>query len=202
MKKFLVFLIIMIILVGSLIGVILYLDYGSKKKVTEAKVVDSIEGYDYKLSDKDSNLYKENFKELKKILEKETVDEEEYVKQIAKLFIIDFFTLNNKVTNKDIGGVEFVHKEAVENFKLKAEDTVYKYIESNIYGDRKQSLPEVNSIDSVNLETMNVVYKDINDSKAYKVVVKFSYKEDLGYTKQKLMVFVHEDKVLSLIEMK
>ena len=63
-------------------------------------------------------------------------------------------------------------------------------------------MPEVSRIDNVKVETMKVNYKDINDEKDYKVVVNFSYKKDLGYTKQKLMVFVHEDKVLSLIEMK
>ena len=202
MKKLLVFLFIMILLVGGSIGFILYLDYGSKQKVGEAKIVDSIKGYDYKLSDKDSRLYKENFLELKEALESETIDEEKYVEQISKLFIIDFFTLNNKITNKDIGGLEFVHKDAVDNFKLKAEDTIYKYVESNIYGDREQKLPEVSSIDSVKVENMKVNYNDINDEKAYKVVINFSYREDLGYTKQKLMVFVHEDNLLSLIEMK
>ena len=202
MKKVLFWLFMIIVFAGIIFGVLFFLNYGSKKKVNEAKVVDSIRGYDYKLSDKDTSIYKENFKELKKILESETIDEEKYVKQLAKLFIIDFFTLDNKVTNKDIGGLEFVHKDAVENFKIKAEDTLYKYVESNIYGDRKQNLPEVNSIDSIKVETMKVVYKDINDPKAYKVTVNFSYKKDLGYTKQKLMVFVHEDKVLSLIEMK
>ena len=202
MKKILIATLIMVLISGIGLSVFIYLEFGTKKKVSEAKVVDSIKGYEYKLSDKDTEIYRENFLELKKVLEKDELDEEKYVTLISKLFIIDFFTLDNKVTNKDIGGVEFVHKDAKENFILKAKDTLYKYIESNIYGDRKQDLPEVSRIDNVKVETMKVNYKDINDEKAYKVVVNFSYKKDLGYTKQKLMIFVHEDKVLSLIEMK
>lgn len=179
-----------------------FIGSNSKKKVVETKVVDSIEGYSYKLQDNDSKLYKEYFDELKKLLESSNVDEEKYAEIISKMFIIDFFTLDNKVTSDDIGGVEFVHKDALENFKLKAKDTIYKYIESNVYGDRKQDLPTVSKITDIKVENTTVSYNNINDTKAYKVSISFDYEKDLGYTKEKTLIFVHEGKVLSLIEMK
>lgn len=196
----LVILVIVLALIGVGIGVVV--GNGKKKKVVEAKVVDSIEGYNYKLHDNDTDLYKKFFGELKKTLENDKVDEEEYVTIISKMFIADFFTLNNKITNDDIGGVDFVHQEALENFKVKAKDTVYKYVESNVYGNRDQELPVVSEIKDVSVSNTTVSYKDINDSKAYKVVISFDYEKDLGYVKEKTLLFVHEDKVLSLIEIK
>ena len=59
------------------------------------------------------------------------------------MFVTDFYTLSTKVTNQDVGGLEFIYSKNKDNFKLKASDTLYKYIESNVYGDRKQKLPEV-----------------------------------------------------------
>lgn len=197
--------VLIVLLVLALLGVGVYFfvfKNKDNKKVEEAKVVNTISGYDYKLYDNASKLYKDNFAELKKVLESENIDEEEYVKLISTLFVADFFTLDNKVTNDDIGGVSFVHKDAIDNFKLKAKDTVYKYIESNIYGDRKQELPIVDKITNLKVEKTTVSYKTINDQKAYKVNISWEYKKDLGYIKEKTLIFVHEDKVLSLIEMK
>lgn len=196
----LVILVVVLALIGVGIGVVV--GNSKKKKVVEAKVVDSIEGYSYKLHDNDTELYKNLFEELKEVLESDTVDEEAYVTIISKMFIADFFTLDNKITNDDIGGVDFVHQDALENFKLKAKDTVYKYVKSDVYGDRDQELPVVSEFKDVSVSTTTVSYEDINDSKAYKVVVSFDYEKDLGYVKEKTLIFVHEDKVLSLIEMK
>lgn len=202
MKKGVKILIIIILLCLVGLGIWLFLGNDNSKKVVKVKVLDSIDGYSYKLHDNDTKLYKESFSELKKVLESSVIDEEKYVSLLAKMFVIDFFTLDNKVTNDDIGGVDFVHKEALDNFKLKAKDTLYRYVESNVYGDRKQQLPVVSKINDVKVETMVVSFEDINDKKAYKVSVSFDYEKDLGYTKSKTLVFVHEDKVLSLIEMK
>ena len=202
MKKIFKVLLILVILIIIGIGAYYFLNKGTKKKATEVKVVDKIDGYNYTLSDNATNLYKTNFKELKKVLESKNVDEEKYANLVAKLFVIDFFTLDNKLTNDNIGGAEFIHKQALENFKVKAKDTIYKYLESNIYGDRKQKLPEVSKIEDIKVTNTEVSYKDIKDSKAYKIEISFDYKKDLGYPKKKSLILVHEDKLLSIIEMK
>lgn len=202
MKKGAKIIIVVVILALIGVGIGVFIGNNKKKKVVEAKVVDSIEGYGYKLHDNDTKLYEDLFSELKLVLETSTIDEEKYVEIISKMFIVDFFTLDNKITNDDIGGVDFVHKDALENFKVKAKDTIYKYVESDVYGDREQELPVVSEIKDINVSNMEVSYKDINDSKSYKVVISFDYEKDLGYVKEKTLIFVHEDKVLSLIEMK
>lgn len=202
MKKIFKVLLVLVILIIIGLGAYYFLNKGTKKKATEVKVVDKIDGYNYTLSDNATNLYKTNFKELKKVLESKNVDEEKYANLVAKMFVIDFFTLDNKLTNDNIGGVEFIHKQALENFKVKAKDTIYKYLESNIYGDRKQKLPEVSKIEDIKVTNTEVSYKDIKDSKAYKIEISFDYKKDLGYPKKKSLILVHEDKLLSIIEMK
>ena len=58
------------------------------------------------------------FKELKEILNKDKVDEEEYVKKISEMFIYDFYSLNYKVAKTDIGGTDFVYNEVLENTPL------------------------------------------------------------------------------------
>ena len=129
------------------------------------------------------------------------VDYNKYVELISKMFIIDFYTLDNKLTNLNIGGVDFVHSSIVSNFKEKAKDTMYKYVESNVYGDRKQELPVVSSVNVDDITQKSFKYGKNIDSKAYYVKVSWSYKKDLGYETSKTLVFGHEDKKLALLQM-
>ena len=52
---------------------------------------------------------KTEFDVLKANLESDTIDEEAYALSIAKLFIIDLYTMNNKINKYDIGGIEYVY---------------------------------------------------------------------------------------------
>ena len=88
-KKLKIFILLIVILTVLCIIFFVYKNNHTKKKTQEAKVVDSIKGYGYKLHDNDSKLYKEIFEELKKNLDNEKIDEEKYAESISKLFIID-----------------------------------------------------------------------------------------------------------------
>ena len=101
--------------------------------------------------------------------------------------------------SRDVNHSDFT--DIVSNFKEKANDTMYKYVKSNIYGDRKQQLPIVDEVTVENIEQKTFKYDDTSDPKAYYVNVKWTYKKDLGYEKNKTLIFVHEDKKLSLVEM-
>ena len=118
-------------------------NYQKGKPVEVAAKIDSIKGYNYVLYEDSTELYKTLYYELKEVLEAEVIDEAKYAEIVSKMFVVDFYTLNTKVTNQDVGGLEFIYSDNKENFKLKASDTLYKYIESNVYGDRTQKLPEV-----------------------------------------------------------
>ena len=113
------------------------------KRKTENKIEkeDNIENYDYNLYKNSSKLYKKYYNELKTVLNANEIDEEKYAKLVAELFVIDFYSLDTHLTNQDVGGLDFIYSSMKENFSLKATDTIYKYIESNVYGDRKQNLP-------------------------------------------------------------
>ena len=121
------------------------------------------------------------------------------------MFVTDFYTLSTKVTNQDVGGLEFIYSKNKDNFKLKASDTLYKYIESNVYGDRKQKLPEVVEFVSCTSKVDGYNYNDkdtglkIFDTKSYVVNVTWKYKEDLGYQTKATIRLVHEDIVLSIV---
>ena len=57
---------------------------------------------------------------------------------ISKLFVIDFYSLNSALNKNDIGGKEFVYRNYQEDFSKLAKETIYKYVENNIYGKRNQ----------------------------------------------------------------
>lgn len=165
------------------------------------KVINRIEEYGYELKDNETKEYKKIFEQLKDTLNKEEVDEEAYVSLIAKMFVIDFYSLKEKLAKTDIGGVDFVHKDAYDDFVENAMDTLYKYVESNLYGDRKQELPKVKNIEVNSVEKTSFTYHDKKDNNAYQVKLSWTYDQELGYQKEATLTFVHVDKVLALVEL-
>lgn len=194
-------LLIVVILIILILGGLYLLNFGKKPEKIKSKITKTIENYNYNLYDNSTKNYKDLFDELSKVLSSDTVDEKKYIELISKMFIIDFYTLSNKTTNMDIGGLQFVHKDVVDNFKEKATATIYKFVETNIYGDRKQELPKVKEVTIERIEQKNFKYNKTSDSNAYFVKVNWAYEKDLGYETSKNLIFVHDDKALSLVEM-
>ena len=198
-KRFLIILLILVVLAG---GAFLVWKFYPKERAQEAAtVVSEISGYGYTLKSNKSAQYKEMFQELTDILSESPVDEEAYVEQISKMFILDFYTLSDKVANTDVGGVDFVHSAAKTNFLEKAEDTIYKYVESDIYGERDQKLPTVDEITVSSIDNVTYELSDSVDDNAYQVNLSWTYKEDMGYQNEAVLTFVHEGEKLSLVEM-
>ena len=204
LKKKVKAIILLIILIAIAIGgYFIYQKFSTKEEVKEVKVVNEIDAYGYKLKENKPKKYKEMFEELKEILTNDKVDEEKYVKKISEMFIYDFYSLNDKTAKTDVGGVDFVYSEVLENFLKNAQDTYYKYIENNIYNNRKQSLPVVSNITIDSVEKEEFAYNDKNDSEAYRVKATWSYTDDqfASYQKEAELVFIHDDKKLSLVEL-
>lgn len=200
-KKKVIVLFVLIIVLALLVTALLIFNKGEKDNKQTQKVIDSIEKYDYSLEKDQPKIYKDLFKQLVEVLNKEEVDEEEYAKLVAEMFAVDYYNLDNKVSKNDVGGVSFVYNGYRNNFSLKASDTVYKYVEENIYGDRKQTLPKVNKVEVTNIEKTTYSYKTIKDDSAYKVTVSLEYKKDLGYPKTVTVILVHHDIKLEVCEM-
>ena len=189
-KKGIKIIIIFLLIVGAL--VLLYYNFFNKNnKVDEVFIADSIIDYDYTLYSNKSDLYKSNFKVLKNILSNKSVNYEEYAKTISKLFVIDFYSLDDKITNTDVGGVVFIHPSIRENFILKAEDTIYKSIISNLDGKRVQVLPEVKDVEVIDFKS--------EDNK-YFSTIKIKYIKDLDYPKEVRVVMVIEDNKIFIVE--
>lgn len=198
-----VLLIILLVLIVSTVGFVVYYFNFREGNVKEVKVLNEIKGYGYKLKDNKSKQYKELFYELEKILKKDNVNEKDYVKTISKMFIYDFYTLDDKTAKTDVGGVDFLYSEISTNFLDKAEDTLYKYVENNLYGQRKQkNLPVVKSVKIESVEEEEFEYGEQTDEKAYKVTASWTYTEssEKGYQNKAVLIFVHNDKRLDLVE--
>ena len=171
----------------------------SSQEVPPAKVIDSIEKFEYTLDDRDTKLMKDNYNELKNILNTKEVDIEEYAKSIAKLFIIDLFTLDNKVNKYDVGGLEYVYPSVRNNYKLNVENTLYKAI--TVKANRTEALPIVKSIEVTNLKKDN--YKLNNkEYTAFIIDLKWVYEKDLNYDKLGQVICLQEDSHIYVVEYK
>ena len=149
-------------------------------------------------------IIKDNILKKDKVQEVKIVNKiDKYVSKLSEMFIYDFYSLNDKTAKTDIGGVDFVYSEALANFLLKAEDTYYKYVESNIYGNRNQSLPTVKDIEITSVSQQVYAYGDKTDEKAYIVQATWDYTDDQfsKYQSSAKLVFIHDGDKLSLVEL-
>lgn len=203
-KKVKRFLIIFLIIIVAAVGGFVFYEMTNTSKVTikKATVLNEIKEYGYTLKSNKSKAYKKEFANLTTILNSDTVDEEAYLKSITKLFILDFYTLSDKVANTDVGGVDFIHTDAKTNFLEKAEDTIYKYVENNMYGGRRQDLPTVQDVTIKDIQNVSFTLNKETDTNAYQVTVSWTYTEENDYQNKASLTFAHEGKKLSLVEMK
>ena len=199
-KKHALLIAFIVIIVLALLGVGIFFGWKYFKKgkgpgnPVEVKILDSIDEYGYQVSDKDSKYFKSEFDELKKILLAKPVDEEKYATQVAKLFVIDLYTMDTKINKYDIGGNEFIHADKKEMFEQKVIDSLYASMLDNTYGDRKQNLPEVKEVKVVSTEKTNYkLGKETVD--AYLVKLEITYVKSYDYDTQASIVLVKENDI-------
>ena len=169
---------------------------------SEVEVLSEIKDYGYTLNENDSEYFKEKFMLLKTELEKEEIDEEKYASLISELFVIDFYSLNSALNKNDVGGAQFVYTDYKEDFVKFAKEGIYKYVENNIYGDRKQDLPIVTETEIKSIEQDKAIFdNDVEDTKAYIVEVLVTYKEDLEYPTEVKLIAIHKDNKLEIAKL-
>ncbi len=200
-------LVICSILAVLLIGISCVLTVGifkDLKGTKEAKVVANIEKYDYQLTERNTKYYKSLFNQLKELLNEESVDEEEYAKLVSQLFVTDFYDLESKLDKTDVGGVQYVWEDYRETFKNFATDNtgIYYYLENNVDGKRKQSLPTVTEVTVDSISPIQYSKGKVSDDKAYEVKVTITYKKNLGYPQQCVLKLIHNGDKLEVAEMK
>ena len=181
MKKVLAIILVIVLILG---GYYLY-------KHPKVKQILTIEEYNYTLHSNDTKLYKDTFKELKELLEN-NYNETRYADLVSKLFIIDFYTLSNKKGNTDIGGIDFIYPEYVDEFTSEARKTIYKFVGSS---------KEIPTVKSVNIKE-SIKEECEQDPNSYLVTAVVKYEKDLDYPEEVILRLVHLDKKLYIIEIK
>lgn len=196
-KKRAIIVILIIILLAGL-GLAGYYFYSKKEEeqspVKTIEVVDSIIGYDYKLEDRDTKLFKETFLKLKEILEnEEELDEKLYAEYLAELFVIDLYTIDNKISKYDVGSLDYIYPEEQEKFQKKVMDTLYKLVEDNSTNTRQQQLPVVSQVEMKEIKETKYK-KGSTEQKGYKVSLSVEYEKDLKYDTDVEVTVVKEEK--------
>ena len=199
MKKKVILFFCILIFVYAAGGTIYYI--ATREKKDDKPIVtnkDTIKGYDYTLKSNATKLYEDEFKALKANLEGD-INYDEYAVSVAKLFVIDLYTINNKINKYDTGGASFVYPDGRDNDKLNVQDTIYKYVEDNTNGKRTQNLPEVSSV--IIKDSKKDTYKiGDNSFEAYKINLEWSYVQDLGYDKTGEIILIKKDKNIYVVE--
>ena len=195
-RKKIIFIILGIIIL-VIAGILVYkfvFNKDDNKTIVPIKVLDSNDEYGYTLSDKDSKLYKDEYNKLKELLKGKEVDEKQYSELVARLYIIDLYTLSTKINKYDVGGNEYYYADKKSMFETKVMDTLYSTMLDDTYGDRKQELPEVSSVETISNELTTYTLGE-DEVDAYMVKLKWTYKTDMGYDTEGTVVICKENGV-------
>ena len=196
---------LVIVVVIALIGISSYFILREKedpvKNDNPKTNVTNIEGYGITVDDLDSETYKGEFEILKKNLESGNIDYDAYAESIAKMFVIDLYTIKSKVNKYDVGGVEFVLPEGKDNYITNVTDTIYNYVEDNTNGKRTQQLPVVSDVKITNTEKKEYKIASLNQSfESYVFKIDITYVNDYGYDKTVEITVIKKDNFMYVVE--
>ncbi len=191
-KKLALIGVIFLLIVAIIIGIIIYNSF-FKKNNKKTVVVKEISEYGYKLEKRDTKLMVDTFNELDTILSKNDIDYQKYAECLSKLFVIDLYTIANKIDTYDVGGVEYIYPDDVDEYKYNVMGTLYNYI--GYIDNRDVKLPEVKKITSIQSSETTFDYNN-ETYDAYDVKIKWDYVKDLGYDEQaEITVFKVDNKL-------
>ena len=170
-----------------------YLQRDRDEITNKVNAYDSIEKYNYVLNDNVTTYYKDEFQKLKSM-----EDEKEIAEQVAKLFVIDLFSIDYKINKYEVTSTQYYYSDKQEMFRNKVIDQLYNFVIDNSYDDRKQELPEVKEVNIT--DTKKDTYK-LGDEKKECYVIKLSiaYKKDLGYDSKSKIILVKDNNNMSVV---
>lgn len=196
--------VMVVVIVVSLIGIGSYyilLSNDNNEIKDNKKSIDEIKVYNLRLNESDSEEFKSEFNNLKTILSKSEIDSEEYALSVAKLFVIDLYTMDSKINKYDVGGLELVLPSFKENYMLNVTNTIYNYLNDNTDGKRNQNLPHVSKVDVIKSDTKEyTINGDNTPYNAYVYNMKITYKYDLGYDSEVEVIVVNKDNFMYVVE--
>ncbi|MBQ3474584.1 MAG: hypothetical protein IJH20_00210 [Bacilli bacterium] len=201
-------LLLCVLLVGViLLGYFVYTNFFKKNNVVSApKVVDEIKSFEYTVNENDTKLFKSTFNELKKVLSTKEVDKKAYAEAVSKLFVIDFFSLSNKTSKNDVGGVQFVFSSYKSDFIDYARDGIYKQVNNAIDGNKNDSLPTVTKVNISKSEEVSPssIFPNIDfgeGSVGYEVSIDWEYENGDGFQHNAKLIVATDKEKLSIVKM-
>lgn len=191
--KGIVSIIFLFIIAGGVLYIYGYLSRPKDEVVNVVQEKDSISKYGYSINDNVTIYYEEEFNKLKSL-----EDEEEIASQVAKLFVIDLYSMDYKINKYEVTSSQYFYSTKREMHRQKVIDTLYNTMIDNSYDDRKQELPSVTNVDII--ETKKDTYS-LGDEEVESYVVKLSisYAKDLGYDKSALVTLVKDGENMSVV---
>lgn len=205
-KKILfILLIIITIVVLFFTGYKIYVKYmireNEKEAIVETKPKDKLEDYNYYLNRNATPYEEQLFEELKEILSKEEINEEEYAKALTKLFISDLFTLDNKKSSSDITSSQYIYTDYQDIYENEVKNTIYSSIELTLDEKRNQILPIVKNVEITSIERKSFSLKEeVLDNDAYYITTNITYEQDLNYPTTYNLVMIKNDKLLQIVK--
>lgn len=189
--------VLLVIVLFIIAGLVLYA-YGYFKRtnnevVNTTSVYNTIDKYGYNLNDNVTEYYKQEFEKLKSL---ET--DEDIATQVAKLFVIDLYSIDYKINKYEVTSMQYFHSAKREMHRQKVIDTIYSLVQDNSYDDRNQSLPEVSEVTVKKVEQKE--YK-MGEEKvdSYVVTLGISYVKDLGYDKTAEVILAKDGNNYSVV---
>ncbi len=200
--KVMIIILLVVLLVASAIGIYFFFFRNKPVEqlpVNEIQVTNSIEEFGYTLDDRDTKIFKEKFEDLKKILAEEEYDVEEYVSLVSQLFVLDLYTIDNKISRYDVGGLEYVYSDAASSFRTVAENSIYKTVENDLDDTRTQDLPEVSEIMLDSISETTFIMPDESKVQGYAVKLSWSYVKNLGYDTSATLILIPDGKKYGVV---
>lgn len=161
-------------------------------KPVEVVVLDEVKDFGYQISDRDTTYYKDEFAKLKEVINAEPIDEQKYAEYVGRMFVNDLYTMSTKVNKYDVGGIEYYHKDDLDDFTMSVMDTLYRTMLDDTYGTRDQKLPEVSSVETVSVTETTYKLGD-KSVPGYEVKLKWTYVNDMGYDSAGTVIVVKEN---------
>ena len=200
--KIVLIVIVLLILVGCGVGGYYFFfkkEPAPETPIKEIEITNTIDQFGYTLEDRDTDLFVEKFNELKELLNQEEYDVKEYISLISQLFVIDLFTIDNKMSRYDVGGLEYVYSGAVSSFQSVVEGSIYKTVENNLDGSRTQDLPEVASVTVDSIKETTFTMPDESVVNGYGVNLSWTYVEKLGYDNSATIILIPDQQKYGVV---
>lgn len=121
----------------------------------------------------------------------EKVNSEEEAKMVAVNFVFDFFTLSNKASAEDLGGLQFIPSDNIKRFMEFGKSYYYSNYSAIVNDYGKKSLPEVATYKVASMEPTIFNYNQ-SECNGYTIKLSITYADtDIPTSNLKTEMTIH-----------